>query len=324
MATDRNPLSWTSALVLTDVRRKASLPVTSTDWTDAVILSEATDVLWDFADWAMAQSGEGRMLASLERPVSANLTGPFSSGNEALLPPLALAGTVESVTWTNATGQNEFRLSRIDGADQATFTAPTEDGDPNTYALIGDRLRLFPRPSSGGTLRITYQRRHPQLVVDTVANVGTISAIAQATATTSTVTHTLTGLAVGDTVDILSASYPYSPLVTSVEVTALPGTLAVPYAQLSGFDSGARIVRAGQSPYVSLPLEFRTAVTEKTAANILRSMGDLQGMQAAEANATMSLGRVMQMLNPRVKRDKPRAINPWSHLRTRTRSLWRW
>lgn len=311
-------------MVLTDVRRKASLPVTSTDWTDAVILSEATDVLWDFADWAMAQSGEGRMIASLDRPVSANLTGPFTAGSEVPLPPLALAGTIEGVTWTNATGQQQFRIARIDGADEAVYTTPSDDGDPSTYMVIGDRIRLYPRPSSGGTLRITYQRRHPQLVVDTVANAGTISAIAQATATTSTVTHTLTGLAVGDTVDILSSSYPYSALVTSAEVTALPGTIAVPYAQLAGFDASPRIVRAGQSPYVQLPLEFRTAVAEKTAANILRSLGDLQGMQAAEQNATLSLSRVMQMLNPRIKRDKPRAINPSSHLRARSRAFWRW
>lgn len=325
MATDRNPLSWTSAQILSDVRRRASLPTTSTDWTDAVILREATEVLWDFAGWAMASSGEGRMLSSLDRPITATLTGAFSSGSEVQLPPLAIASTLEMVTWTNATGQNEYRLTRLDAAQEATYATPADQGDPNTYTLVGDRIRLYPQPNSGGILRITYQRRHPELVADSAATAGTVS-IAPSTAASSTVTLTMalavTGLAVGDTVDVLSSSYPYSPILQSAEVTAIVGTTVTVDRSGAFFTNvgdmvGARVVRSGQSPYVQLPLEFRTCVTEKIAANILRTLGDLQGMQAAEASATMGLARVMQMLNPRVKRDKPKAINPSSLMRGR-------
>jgi hypothetical protein len=330
MATDRNALSWTSAQVLSDVRRKASLPVTSTDWTDAVILREATDVLWSFAAWALAQGGEGRLLSSLERPITANLSGVFTQGSEVMLPPLAIASTLEAVTWTDAPGLNETRLARIDAADEATYATPGYEGSPACYALIGERIRLYPRPTTGGTLRLTYQRRHPELVTDVVANVGTLLSIAQASPTTTTLTESagLTGLAIGDTVDVLRGQYPYAPIVASAEVTALPNattiTIDQPLAYLSGHDTaGARIVRAGHSPYVSLPLELRTCVAEKTVANILRTLGDMQGMQAAEQSATMELARVMQMLSPRVKRDKPKAINPSSLMRIGSRR-WGW
>ncbi len=327
MPADRTALSWTSAQVLTDVRRKASLPTTSTDWTDAVVLREATDVLWNFAGWALAQGGEGRLLDSLSRPITSALTGPFTAGSELMLPPLAIAASVETVTWTNAEGQIESRLSRIDPADQATYTTPASEGSPVCYALLGDRIRFYPRPSSGGTVRITYQRRHPELVTDTTANVGALNTFVAATSTTTTITHGMTGgPAVGDALDVLVSYYPYAPVATNIEVTAAPSpgnaTISIPVAQLTGFDT-ARIVKAGTSPYVHFPLELRTCVVEKTAANILRTLGDMQGMQAAEQSATMELARVMQMLSPRSKRDKPKAINPFSIMRSGM-GRWRW
>jgi hypothetical protein len=329
VATDRNALTWTSAQVLTDVRRKASLPTTSTDWTDAVILREASDVLYSFTGWALAQGGEGRLLSSLDRPVTAALSGAYGA-REFALPALAIAGTIDGVTWTDANAQNQSRLARIDGADEATYSTPIGTGSPGAYALIGDRIRVYPAPTTGGTLRISYQRRHPELVADSAATAGTLASIAAATSTTTTLTESvgLTGLAVGDTLDVLRSSYPYAPILANAEVTALPNATSItidqPLALLSGHDTvGARIVRAGQSPYVAMPLELRTCFSEKTAANILRVMGDLTGSQVLEQSATQELSRVMMMLSPRAKRDKPKAINPASHLRSRmTRGRW--
>jgi hypothetical protein len=327
MATDRNALTWTSSQVLTDVRRKASLPVTSTDWTDAIILREASEVLWSFTGWALSQGGEGRLLSSLDRPVTAYLTGAYGA-REYLIPPLAAAGVIDSVTWTDADGRTESRLTRIDLAQQPDLSTPTGTGAPMAYALVGDRIRVYPLPSTGGTLRITYPRRHPELVADTAANVGTVSSYGPASTTTTTIAESigLTGLSIGDTVDVLRGQYPYAPITADAEVTALPTgttiTVDDPLALLSGHDiAGARVVRAGQSPYVAMPLELRTAFNEKVAASILTTLGDLQGAQAAEQRATLELARVMQMLSPRTRRDKPKVVNAFSHIRGR---LYRW
>ena len=330
MATDRNALTWTSAQVLTDVRRKASLPLTSTDWTDAVVLREATDVLRDFAGWALAQAGEGRQLASLNRSITTALTGVYGA-RELMLPPLASAGSIEGITWTDASGQTQSRLSRIDDAQEAEYSRPGDTGSPGAYALYGDRIRLYPAPTTGGILRVTYQRMHPELVVDSVVSVATLASVASASDTTSTLTLSAgfsPQVSVGDTLDIVRNQYPYAPIAESIEVTAVGGALSLtvdqPVALLSGHETaGARVVRAGNSPYVSLPLELRNAFNEKVAANILRTMGDLQGSAAAEQSATMQLARVMQMLSPRAKRDKPKAINPHSHLRSAFRR-WGW
>ncbi len=318
MPTDRTATTWTAAQVLTDVRRKASLPVTSTDWTDAVILREATDVLWSFAGWALAQAGEGRLWSSLDRPVTGALSGALGV-REFTAPPLAVAGTLENVTWTDSSGRTQSRLVRVDGAEEGVWWGSQETGAPTMYALLGDRVRIYPIPNSGGTLRFTYQRRHAELVTDVAANVGTVSTVTGTTQATVNMSAAITGLAVGDPIDVIRATHPHAPIVASAEVvTASPLVIDAAAALFTGADAaGARVVRAGQSPYVSLPLEMRAAFTEKVCANILRIVGDLQGMQAAEQAAGLELSRVMQLLSPRSKRDKPFAVNPFSHMRAR-------
>jgi hypothetical protein len=327
--TDRTAQTWTSAQVLSDVRRKASLPATSTDWTDAVILREATDVLWSFAGWALAQAGEGRMLVSTERAVTSAVTGAVGA-REFVLPALAVGATLDMVTWTDANGRNQSRLARIDHGEEALLVDVTERGAPAMYALIGDRIRVYPLPNTGGSLRITYQRRHAELVTDQVASVATLSSVAAAGATTSTLTLAagITGIQQGDNLDVLRATQPHAPIVAGAELVTINSATSYlidqPIAMFTGNETlNARVVRSGQSPYVSLPLEFRAAFTEKVAANILRVVGDLQGMQVCEQAAVAELSRVLQLLSPRAKRDKPYAVNPSSHLRMRiSRGRW--
>lgn len=330
MPTDQSSLTWTTADVLSDLRRAASLPATSTDWTDAVLLREVSNVLWNFAGWALSQGGEGRMLSDLDRAITSALPG-VAGQREFLIPPGAILSTIEDITFTDASGLNESRLYRVDHADSRSVATATEMGTPSAYTLVGDRIRLFPLPSTGGTLRITYPRRHAELVADTAANCATLvsATSASATSTQLTIGVAITALAVGDTLDVIRATYPHSPIVESCEVLALAGAnlqITVDRA-LTAFTGnvlvGARVVRAGRSPYVSMPLELRLCVTEKTTANVLRAVGDLQGSAASEQAATVELARAMQALSPRAKRDKPKAINPYSHMRSRmTRGRW--
>lgn len=330
MPTDQSSLTWTTTDVLADVRRAASLPTTSTDWTDLVLLREATNVLWDFAGWALSQGGEGRMLSQLDRPITSALPGAAGQ-REFLLPPGGVLSTVEDVAFIDSTGMNEWRLLRIDHADGGLVSTYAETGTPGAYTLLGDRIRLYPTPNTGGTLRITYPRRHAELVADTAANCATLASVTSASATTAqlTILVAITGLAVGDTLDVIRASYPHASIVDSCEVTALAGanllvTVDRPLTAFTGHVlSGARVVRAGRSPYVAMPLELRSCITEKITANVLRTVGDLQGSMASEQAATVALARAMQALSPRAKRDKPKAINPNSLMRGRmTRGRW--
>ena len=331
MAWDQNAGSWTAAELLSDVRRAASLPVTSTDFPDAVLMREATDVLWSYAGWAMQQAGEGRLTDLLERPVTGLLSSAYRAGSELELPPLAIGDTVDAVTWLNAQGTSESRLQRIDASLQPDYDRPGATGAPQAYALLGSRIRLYPRPDQGGTVRLTYQRRHPHLIADTTTTVGTLLNAATTIApgiTQFTLTSDVSmGLMVLDTVDLLSGQAPYRPLATGLSVWSVNLALLqlqIPLSTLSGLNLyGVRVVRSGQSPYVHYPLELRASVTEKIAANVMRRFGDLTNAQASEQIALGELQRVITMLSPRVKRDRPKVVNPYSHLRMGMRGTWR-
>ena len=333
MAWDATGQSWTAAELVADVRRVASLPATSVDFTDPVVLREATDVLWSFAGWALSQAGDGRLVELLQRPVASLLASDYRQGGECELPPLAVADTVESVSWLNREGTSEARLQRIDPAEQPTYDAPSASGQPMAYALLGSRLRLYPRPDQGGTIRLVYQRRHPMLVTDTPVSVGTGSVSGPRGVSTTESTFawssaaTALSLATGDLVDILNPHYPYRALTTQAAVTLVTPLASFSFVYPSTWaantpPTGLRVVRAGTSPYVHYPLELRAAVTEKVAANLMRRVGDLTNAQASEQQAMQELARVMQMLSPRAKRDRPRAINPYSHLRSAGRRGW--
>ena len=334
MPYDASAQTWTTAELLADVRRVASLPATSVDFTDAVILREASEVLWSYAGWALQQAGEGRLVETLERPVSAALSSMYRALSEVDLPPLAIADTVESVSFLSADGRNESRLQRIEASVQSEFDQPDSEGTPTAYALVGSRLRLYPRPSQGGVLRIAYQRRHPALITFDPSSTVVTNLTGWGTTTPTSVVGTL-GLAgqtvppwpVGTMVDVLRAQSPYRTLVASASVLAHSSsaiTLGIPPALIQNVTASELvIVRAGESPYVHYPLELRASVNEKIAANLMRRVGDMTGAQAAEASAAQELGRVLGMLSSRSKRDRPKAINPWSHLRGGMRRGWR-
>lgn len=320
MAYDVNASTWTAAELLDDVRRRAVLPSTAIDWTDSALYREAADVLWSFAGWAIQQAGDGRLSETFNRSVSAALGSSYRSASEFELPPQAVADTIESVAWVNADGTAERRLRLIDAAAQSDYDQLDSYGDPSEYALLGGRIRVYPEPTTGGVVRFQYQRRHPALVADTTSNVATVTAVADGGGGFAAFTlAATTPFAVGDTVDILSSQSPYRALYTSLTVglsAAQTVTLYVPYVFLSTLNMvGVRLVKSGTSPYVHFPLELRPAVTEKIAATVLRTIGDLQAAGACEVMAKDELMRVMGMLSPRAKRDRPKAINHSSLMR---------
>lgn len=322
MTIDSNAASWTAAELVADVRRKARIPAGTVDFTDADLRNEASNVLWSFAGWAMSQSSEGRLISQLQRSVSGAISVPYGQAREVDLPPLAVGDAIDGVFWLTSTGQAEKRLALIDLNSQPLYDAPGSSGDPWGYSLIDGRIRVYPRPTTGGQLRINYQRRHGALC--DVANTRAVVSFAIATDSV-TFTHVGAALfAVGDFFDLINSEYPYRIVAPDAEVAAGSTSLApktLTYS-LSSFNLNANdmtLVERGQTPYIHLPLEFRQCVTQKVVEAVLRMAGDEQGAQGAGTNAEVELQRVVQMLNPRTKSTRQKAVNPYSHMRSQRR-----
>lgn len=340
MPSEVSALKWTAADVLLEARRKAALPKTSTEYTDEVVLREATDVLWSFGTWAMSQAGEGRLVEHLDRLPTELLASASRNMSEVALPSLALGDAIDAVTYVDSTGTQHVRLIRIDLAQESDYAPLGAEGRPVSYALLAGRIRLYPRPIEGGTVRVQYQRRHGDLIVDKpgidtavppilpiIRSATLVSHSGTSTSTTLTVSVAITDLSAGDRIDLIAPSVPHGVLVSGLELTSVVDTVlttSTPYSLLTNLDAfgQALVCRTGHSPVVSLPLEMRGAYSEKVAAHLMRQLGDLQGAQASEQAALMEMSRVMQLLSPRVKRDKPKVVSPYSHLRQRMGRRW--
>lgn len=330
MPLDRNASSWTSAQLLSHVRTKAQIPPGAIDYSDAVLLREASAVIWSLAGWALQLAGDGRLSFSFDRSAVASLSSPFRAANEFLLPPHAVGDTIENVVWVDADGLTERPLHLLDIPEQE-YAPDSSTNGPTHYAFSSGRVRLYPPTTpEQGALRFNYQRRHGALVADTAANAPTILFSANAGDGYSILTLASTSpFTVGDYVDIVSDQYPYRVIFGDVYVGANSGsstTVYVPNAYLPTTSelSGMRVLKSGQSPFVSLPLEMQLCVHEKVAANILRLLGDMSQASACEAIAKDELTRVLQIFTPRAKSDRRKIVNANGVMRRGNRNRWQW
>jgi hypothetical protein len=319
---DRNAASWTSQQLLADVRRKARLPLNHPDYTDANLLRDASECIWSFAGWALSLSGEGRLSFSLDRATLSAISSPYRAASEFFLPPLAVGDTIQNVLWVSQDGACSEPLTLITIGAEHEYDTPTSKGTPSVYTLLDGRIRVYPQPSEAGLVRFNYQRRSGELILDTAATVPSVASVTDAGngyCAFALATGSGTALAVGDYVDLVNNQYPYRILYSDLYVgatSASTATLFVPYEYVQDVPvDGMRLVRAGQTPYVSLPLELRLAVTLKTCAHVLLGVGDRSLAGDYNALAEDEMKKQLGILNPRTKQSREKVVNRHSLLR---------
>ena len=324
--TEYNANTWTATEVIADVRRRARISDTDLDYTDTVILREATDKIWSIAARIEAQARDGRKTFAVSRAVTTDSV--IASGSNYVLPPMCSAEAVSSIIWVDA-GGTENKLSYVSIDREAEYKG--ESGTPIAYSLLDREVQLYPDPTGvTGSLRIIYQRRHPALSAGTLTSAVTAIATASAGAATKfTVATPLSADNVaGSWVDVVGTRAPHGVHYADAIITVVAGsdyTVSVPYAtMLAAADSTASrnaLQLSGTSFYVQLPLEMRSALTGLTAAAILSQIGDA-GASAMEKAAMAELDDISGFLNTRTKGTKEKIINRNSLMRSRARNSW--
>ncbi len=328
MAFDAHGQSWTAAELLRDVRQRARIPDGAADFPDDALLREATEALHSYAGWALQQAGEGRLVETTFRgSTTETYEGAYAPGREMYLPPLAVADTIQSVAWVDDAGSRETSLRLVALGDLGHHDVPTASGDPQGYVLLAGRLRIYPTPQAPGRVRIQYARRLPTLVklADTYQTNGTPTLQGSTVVWPVAVAH---GYPNGTRVDVINPASPYRYAFVDVGVVGgLSGTTSLgvdlPLTQAQRFTGTYTVSLAGTSPYVHLPLEFRKSFTDRVVAQVLRAVGDELGAASYERSSADDLGRVTEMLSPRVKGQREVVVNPNSLLRNRVRRA-RW
>jgi hypothetical protein len=325
--TEYNANTWTAAEVVSDVRRRARISDTDLDYTDDVILREATDKIWSIAARVEAQARDGRKTFAVSRTVTTDSV--IASGANYVLPPMCSGESVSSILWVDASG-SAMKLPYVSVDREAEYLG--ESGTPIAYSLLDREVKLYPEPTGvTGSLRIIYQRRHPALSAGT--QTGTVTAIVTASAGTETKFSLSSGLGAdvvpGSWVDVVGKRVPHGVHYADAIVTAVAGadyTVSVPYAtMLAAADStpGRNALQpSGTSYFVQLPLEMRSALTGLTAGAIMSSIGDKAEGQSMSNAAMAELDDISGFLATRTKGTKEKIINRSSLMRSRVRNNW--
>lgn len=289
------------------------------------MLSEATNEVWGFAGQAVAEARNGRLATTILRAVSGSSVS--TSGQDYELPPMAVGDTIDSVVWLNAAGTEDRPLQVVPLGLESDFGPATVVGEPEHYALLEGVLRIFPRPSVSGSLRINYQRRHGALVAG--SDTASVTAVVDNGGFARvTLTSTPASFVAGAWLDFMGVTYPYRIKLHGASITTAHGsnqfTLGATYsAFLVANLVGDTAVIYGKTPYVHLPMELRSALTGRVAAKIAKQLGDLQLAAMLEQTAELDLRRATTTLTPRTKSQREKAFNPRSLLRQRMRGWWR-
>lgn len=330
-------VSWTVADLLSDVRREARIP--DAEYSDTEVLREANNAIWtDIAQALVVDQGMSAWgLDYDDFPVSSTALG--ADTDEFILPAYSSAEGISHVQWfSSSSATTPERLNPIgaqvwdDYKDEYSSTS----GSPQYYTIEAGRIRVLRAPSSVGIIRVWYQARHPELVV-TTDNVATLASI-DTGADTITVDSVATNwptptAAVPMRVDVYSAYGPHRYYYRGLGLTGLT-TATYDYTEASEDESAlgdipaatnsVRLALHGQCDFVQLPLEYRKALSQKTASYILRQIGDEAGANSMEGMATRSLAAANNQFMPRTRGDAQKWINRRTPLRSGSRRTnWR-
>lgn len=315
MTTDFNGVTWSASQLLTEVYRAARLPDTGTiDYPPSVVLRMASDAIWNWATHQLSTARDGRMATAFLRQTAESQASVQSIYE---LPPMAVADAIDSVTWVNSENSQEYRLEVIPLAMLPIFTQPNDAGSqPVGYALKDGCVHVFPTYTSG-QLKITYQRRHSELVVGSgTASVTGLTDYLDGL-TQITLSATPTGWGVGTWFDVIGSSYPYRTKIHGARIllATAPNEFVIntlfTEALAADIDDDTAATY-GLTPYVQLPLEMRQPLNQHIAANIMAELGDGAMVGMYDQRAELAAQRTRDMLSPRTKADMPKLFNPFS------------
>jgi hypothetical protein len=221
------------------------------------------------------------------------------------LPTKAIGDSVKAVFIVDSAGQ-ERPISRKDIDHLGDYSQAT--GDPQYFYFEGDRIGLFPTPSSGGSILFSFPRRLNELTLtSTCAKITAVSTLAGVT--TFTVDTDLTAsLITGALVDFLKGTSPYLLHAEGVAITAITlNSIEVATAGVDDVDGsvlpaiGDYICPAGYSNIPMIPEEFQIVLAQMGAVRLLASLGDMNKWQSAKGELNELRAEALKLVKNRAE-----------------------
>jgi hypothetical protein len=190
---------------------------------------------------------------------------------------------------------------------------------PWAFFLESDSVLLAPTPSTTGaaTLVLKYLLRPSWLVPVSATATPTVTTVQANTpsAGLTRVNHSASGTDLsGQRLDIVMARPGFRTLMVGVQpVSGGVGYVVVNATDLptdfsTANNAGDYVSAAETTPVVQLPPELHNLLYQRTLCRVLQSIGDLEALQAAEANAAQMERDAVGIINNRVEGEAKKVV----------------
>jgi hypothetical protein len=305
-------MAWTTTELLADVRRSGMLPDSAPSGvSDADILAHANKEL------------QARLLPLVMAVREEFYVQPYSTalvGNQQgyRVPSRGIGNKLRDVLLQLSDGSLQ-NLARIapEAYPEMMTTAPSVY--PWAFFLESDSVMLVPTPSttSAATLVLKYLLRPSWLVPVSASATPTVTTVQANTpsAGLTRINHSATGDDLGgQRLDVVMGRPGFRTLmVGAVPVSSGAGYVVVNATDLpSDFSTansaGDYLSAAETTPVVQLPPELHNLLYQRTLCRVLQSIGDLEALQAAEANAAQMEKDAIGIIANRVEGEPKKVV----------------
>ncbi len=287
-------MAWLTSDLLADVRRSGMLPDSAPSGvSDADILAHANKEL------------QSRMLPLVnsvreEFYVQAETQSLVAGQQFYRIPGRSIGNRLRDVQLRQSDGTLS-NLVRIAPEAYPEMGSVSPAAQPWAYYLESDSVMVIPTPSTGpsASLVLKYLIRPNWLVIHNNNHTPHVIGVTNNGNGTTTITHNGSAsfnTAAAGFLDIVSIKPPFRTVMISTVPTAYAtGSITVATSALpsdfttanfgGGADKGAVISQAETSSVIQLPPELQMVLFQRVLCRVMQSIGDLEALQAAEANA---------------------------------------
>lgn len=296
--------------LLTEVKRRILVPASQVTVTDEDILA--------FADGVMKDDIVPLCLAARQNYYAyKRMIGTTSGVSRYPIPERAIGRGLRDLKYSSdGSGESQTvqDLVEITLEDEHCFA---EDGTPQGYYFLGDKIVLRPTPqdSEGGLIQF-YDEAPAKLIK--VAKAARITAVTAPTCTIA-LNPTASGfvLATGSVVDLFEGISGHSTLSAQITIADLTGLVITfadadfPYNEddTSALSVGDYVAITGYSPVIQTMDEAIPKLITGTSKRVLVALGDSEGLAQLEKDEVRQDMKLKELLEPRNRGESKKIIN---------------
>lgn len=267
-------MAYTTDDLVTAIKRDSYLPAAQRDFGATNLLAVADEALLETIAPALVSHDDGFFL----EPADASTV---ASTQDYQLDRYAMWSKLRRLQMLDSGGS--LRTLRRLTSEQAEVEDQDGTGNPESFLMLADKIRLYPIPTGVETLRQWIYRRPGRMVATTAAaQVSSVDSGTGIVTYTGSKPATFTSSSVHD---FYKGSAPFRRVGTALSATASPGANTQTFSTTNAalLASGDWVCVRDETVFPALPVELHSFLKDLVIRSITRTQGDRQAYETARA-----------------------------------------